>query len=328
MSEMIRALDAAENLDDLYPIFGAHHYTSGWHKARPSLWRHPKSAFQPLHWSYADATRALDRAGEWIGTDLAERRNLLMFNPVGDNDYATVRTLVTAYQMVKPGEYARAHRHSPNALRLVLDAGPGLFTVVNGIKLPMISGDVLLTPGNCWHSHYNEGSHNAYWIDFLDVPMVHLLEPMFYEEYPGGFQPIKDEPKSSAYWFPYVESARKIAATAPDTNGVRSHILPSQAHIPTIELTYYDIPAGAERSVARDTANRIFAVAAGAGRLQAGSLAVDWTRGDVFAVPTWTDFKLTASESACLFEVTDAPAQKHLGFHRESEAAVGSPCAG
>lgn len=28
----------------------------------------------------------------------------MRFNPVGDNDYATVRTLVAAYQMIKPGE--------------------------------------------------------------------------------------------------------------------------------------------------------------------------------------------------------------------------------
>jgi len=48
--------------------------------------------------------------------------------------------------MVLPGEAARSHRHTPNALRLVVDAAPGNYTVVNGKKLPMRPGDVLLTP--------------------------------------------------------------------------------------------------------------------------------------------------------------------------------------
>ena len=319
MTAMIEALNAVGKLEDLYPIFNANLYTSGWHKARPSLWKQPKSEFQPLHWSYTESRRALDRAGEWIGTELAERRNLLMFNPVGDNDYATVRTLVTAYQMVKPGEYARAHRHSPNALRLVLDAGSGLFTVVDGIKLPMVPGDVLLTPGNCWHSHYNEGEANAYWIDFLDVPLVHLLEPMFYEEYPGGFQPVDEEPESHPFWFPFSESREKIAAMSADENGIRSYDLPSQSHIATVGLKYFHLPKGATKPAIRDTANRIFAVAEGAGSLKAGSLSTSWKRGDIFAIPTWNSFELVAEEETYLLEVSDAPVQKALGFLRDRE---------
>lgn len=57
----------------------------------------------------------------------------MLFNPVGDNDYDTVRTLVVAFQMIKPGEYARPHRF-PNAMRLILDAGPGCYTVVDGVS--------------------------------------------------------------------------------------------------------------------------------------------------------------------------------------------------
>jgi gentisate 1,2-dioxygenase len=40
----------------------------------------------------------------------------------------------------------------------------------------METGDVVTTPGWCWHGQ------PAYWFDGLDVPLTHLLEPMFYEE--------------------------------------------------------------------------------------------------------------------------------------------------
>ena len=73
----ISDIQAAGNLDDLYPVFDRNHYTAGWHKKRASLWREPNTQFQPLNWRYAEARAALARAGEWIGTDLAERRLLL-----------------------------------------------------------------------------------------------------------------------------------------------------------------------------------------------------------------------------------------------------------
>lgn len=133
--EMIAVLNGTTSLDELYPILNANRYMAGWHKKRRSLWPEPDSQFTPQHWRYAESKLALDKAGDWISTELAERRNLLMFNPVGDNDYSTVRTLVAAYQMVRPGEYAHAHRHSPSALRMVLDTPEGLFTVVNGVQI-------------------------------------------------------------------------------------------------------------------------------------------------------------------------------------------------
>jgi len=146
---ILEQVSSTRNLDELYPVLSSLRMTPGWHKKRPSLWKQPRTDFNPLHWRYDIGRRALDQAGQWIGTELAERRNFLLFNPVGDNDYDTVRTLVVAFQMIKPGEYARPHRHSPNAMRLILDAGPGCYTVVDGVKLPMRTGDFLLTPGGC-----------------------------------------------------------------------------------------------------------------------------------------------------------------------------------
>jgi len=314
----LAAIKDAQSLDDLYGVFNANHFTAGWHKKRPSLWNEPTVAFTPRHWRYEEATAALDRAGEWVGTDLAERRNLLMFNPVGDNDYATVRTVVSAYQMIKPGEYARAHRHTPNALRLILDAEPGLYTVVDGVKLAMNAGDVLLTPNWCWHSHYNEGKANGYWLDFLDVPLVHLLEPMFYEQYPGDLQPVTSEPNGHPFAYSRAWVLEEIARREADTDGIRRLTLPTRDYIPTIELSYLRIPGGCETAARRSTASRIVAVTSGRGKARIGDLHAEWRRGDVLAIPSWTTFEFGAADDSLLFEVSDEPTLRMLGFYRSS----------
>jgi len=310
----LEKVNAAEGLEDLYPIFEENRYTAGWHKKRRSLWKEPATDFAPRHWSYTEAYAALERASLWIDTELAERRNLLMFNPVGDNDYDTVRTLVTAYQMIKPGEHARAHRHTPNALRLILDAGPGLFTVVDGVKLPMVPGDVLLTPGGCWHSHYNEGKGTGFWIDFLDVPLVHRLEPMFYKDHPDTYQTVEQEPKAHPFWFKRTETDIALDAATAEAGGALRYILPTADVMKTMQLTCLRLPQNASTGRVRDTVSRIFAVVKGTGRFTAESQQFDWSRGDVFAAPAWAAHELTASADAELLEVSDFPVMEKLGF--------------
>ena len=317
-----QALRAASSLDDLYAVFDANRMTAGWHKKRPSLWREPRGDFRPMHWRYDEAALALDRAGEWVGTELAERRNLLLFNPVGDNDYDTVRTLVAAYQMILPGEHAYAHRHTPNALRVVLDAGPGLYTVVEGVKLPMCEGDVLLTPNWCWHSHYNEGSDAAYWIDMLDVPFVHLLEPMFYEQHPDKVQKVTSEPNGHPFAYPLAWARQQIAACPVQADGTRRFVLPATQHMPTMKLGYTQLPRGTASAPARSTASRIFAVLEGGGTARIGDLRTEWQRGDVLAVPSWTAFSFTAAEDAILFEANDEPTLAPFNLLRADPAPV------
>src|ERR1043166_755137 len=117
-------------LEELYTRLLPIRMGAGWAKPTPSLWPEPKQNFQPFVWSYAQAKGALDAAGRLINTELAERRNLILQKPA--EGYATSRTIVAAYQMIMPGEKARSHRHTPNALRLIVDAEPGAYTIVNG----------------------------------------------------------------------------------------------------------------------------------------------------------------------------------------------------
>src|SRR3546814_16181721 len=80
--------------------------------------------------------------------------------------------------MIMPGERAPSHRHPSNALRIILE-GEGAFSVVDGVKMPMNAGDVVLTPGGMFHGHGHEGDQPSYWLDCLDLPLTHLLDGVY-----------------------------------------------------------------------------------------------------------------------------------------------------
>jgi gentisate 1,2-dioxygenase len=108
------------------------------------------------------------RAAELVGTAQAERRVLRLTNP--NLPGIASNTLVANIQIVMPGEIARAHRHSGAALRLIIE-GRGGYTVVNGERVPMSPGDLVLTPNWSWHDHANDTDAPMIWLDGLDTPM-------------------------------------------------------------------------------------------------------------------------------------------------------------
>jgi gentisate 1,2-dioxygenase len=189
------------SLDDLYREAERLDVTPGWvSRDRPIFWKEPRTDFVPMHWDYKQVKDTLASAGALIDVALAERRNLILRNSFPNNNFATVKTLVCAYQMILPGEVAPSHRHSAHAMRVILDA-KGSYSIVDGEKTPMESGDIVLTPGGHWHGHGHEGAEPAYWLDGLDIPSVHLMEPMFFEEHPDKYEKITSVAASSRFRF-------------------------------------------------------------------------------------------------------------------------------
>jgi len=312
-------------LEDLYKQLEPIRLGAGWAKPTPSLWAEPKKSFQPSVWSYAQAKGALDAAGRLINTELAERRNLIMQNPAGGG-YATSRTIVAAYQMIMPGEKARSHRHTPNALRLVIDAEPGAYTVVNGEKLSMMPGDVLLTPNWCWHGHGNDSRGCAYWLDVLDVPLVQLLEPMFFEPHPDEFETEVVVPNSSPMHFPWGDTERRLAEAGKTANGGPAEIAlgehgDQKSALDTMALTMTELKAGQATMPRKVMANSVFGVAKGSGTTEVEGTMLSWSRGDVIVVPAWHEHLHRSENGAVLFRVTDEPVMRKLGFLREGGGA-------
>jgi gentisate 1,2-dioxygenase len=306
------------SLDELYALLKPMHAGPGWDKPAPSLWESPRKTFVPAHWRYDQAKGALDAAGRLINTELAERRNLILYNPVPGNEYATTRTLLAAYQMILPGEKARSHRHSPNALRLIVDAEPGAYTIVDGVKLMMGPGDVLLTPNWCWHGHGNESSAPGYWIDFLDTPLIHALEPMFFEPHPEVYEPVTRIGTDSPMRYSWNDTLRRLDAAPADASGPRgTEVALGDPAMKTIGLSMMRLEAGVATAAHRTTANNIYAVAMGQGETIIDGQRFAWSRGDVIAAPAWRPHSHMASVDSVLLRVTDEPLLKPLNLLRE-----------
>lgn len=316
--------DSVESVDALVDRIAGENCIPGWVRhERPLMWARPRSSFVPAHWRYARIKPALVAAGRVIGTERAERRNFILRNPVEGNDFGTTRTLVGAYQSILPGERARSHRHSPHALRVILESR-GSYSVVNGRKHPMESGDIVLTPGGCWHGHGHDGSQQAYWFDCLDIPLVHLLEPMTSDEHPQGWEAQVVEEPSSPMRFAWADTVQALDAQAARETAENARLfgttieLPAPS-MPTIGIKVHRLAAGFQGRPYRHHASSIFVVQQGSGSSQVGDATFAWAFGDVIAAPMGVVLRHAASQDAVLVELTDEKLMRHCAYYRLEE---------
>ncbi|MGN1057598.1 MAG: cupin domain-containing protein [Comamonas sp.] len=310
-----------DTLESLYQAFDAISVEGGWHRRAPALWPEPRKNFVPYRWRYSDVKPILDAAGHLVDHAMADRRNLTMTNPVEGNLYATVRTMVAAYQLIKPGETADAHRHTPNALRIILE-GKGTYTVVNGTRVEMRPGDVLLTPSMAWHSHDHAGGEHqddCYWVDVLDVPLVHLLEPMFFERHPDKLEKDVVSVESSPIAFRWEDSVAQLSAqtTAPSHGMAEQEIELGQPALKTIALHVQRLGAGFKSQQLRTTDNSLYTVVQGSGRTIVDGETIEWNMGDVIAVPAWRTYRHEADSESYFVRASDMPVMAAFDMLRE-----------
>jgi gentisate 1,2-dioxygenase len=167
----------------------------------------------PVLWRWQSIEPCLMAAAEVVKLGHVEeannRRTINLVNPALAARKSTSRTLQMSVQLVNPGENAEAHRHTPAAIRFVVQ-GDGIgYTNVEGEQMLMEAGDLILTPNWTWHDHVNPGKQPLIWLDVLDVHLVNFLDAMTFESYPGT-------PGSNALFQPVVkpdgDSRRRLGA--------------------------------------------------------------------------------------------------------------------
>jgi gentisate 1,2-dioxygenase len=140
----------------------------------------PRPKTKPTHWPYATLKPLLLQAGELTPIEKAERRVLVLANPGhGLDNMQASSAMYLGMQLLLPGEWAPSHRHTPNAVRMIVE-GTGAYTTVNGEKLPMERGDLILTPTGLWHEHGHDGDEPVVWLDVLDLPLMYYLEASYH----------------------------------------------------------------------------------------------------------------------------------------------------
>jgi len=313
-------LDAIDDVDELIAHIETQNCTPGWiARPQPLMWPHAKSRFVAVHWRYADIRPALVAAGRVIGTDLAERRNFVLRNPCPGNDFATTRTLVGAYQSILPGEHARSHRHSSHALRIILESR-GSYSVVNGRRHPMESGDIVLTPGGHWHGHGHDGTEQAFWFDCLDLPLVHLLEPMTAEDHPQHWEADAQDDQASSMRISHESIQQQLATAAEGDPWFGRTLDVSSATMRTITIKVHQWRAGWRNRPYRQHANQIYVVLNGSGSTEVEDQRFDWSFGDVFVAPLATRVAHSVGTDALLVTLSDEGLMKFSCFYQLQDA--------
>jgi gentisate 1,2-dioxygenase len=190
-----------------------------------------------------------------------------------------------------------------------------MYTIVDGKKIPMEPNDVLLTPNWSWHGHSNESSANGLWIDFLDVPLTHLLGPMFFEHHEEKVEHSDIVAPESPARFPFTKTVARLAEAPEVSPGLREIQLGDPA-LRTIALHVNRLDAGASFEVAPTTLNCIYAIMQGTGEARIDDKTFTFARGDVIAVPSSSKHRWTAKEECYLLRVSDEPLLKFLDWLR------------
>lgn len=340
-----------EKLKNFATEISGHHLMPLWDR---TVKLEPGSNCVTAHWPYELTRPLLDQASQLIDKKRADRRVLVMENPSLRGSSFIANSLFAGLQIILPGEIAPSHRHTPNALRFVVE-GEGAYTSISGEKIDIHPGDFIVTPSWSWHDHGNLGNNPVVWMDGLDTPFTSLFGAHFRENYPNDVYPVTKTANQSILSFgagmlpiqygldsggyenlliyPFVKTKSLLNSMLSDTKIVADpchgykmrYANPSNGHYPfrTMAAFMQLIPEGFKGKKYRSTENTVFNVASGECVVYLSDKEVYLKPHDVLVVPSWEQYHFESDKSCILFSFSDRAAQQLLGFWQESSDDVG-----
>ena len=317
------------------------------------LWERAESAMRPgtdclPHlWRYSEIRPKLLESARLISNEDAERRVLVLENPKLRGTTFITTTLYAGLQIILPGEIARSHRHTPSALRFLIE-GNGGYTVVNGERVDMHPGDFIVTPGWSWHSHGNDGAGPVVWMDGLDTPFSRFFGATFRENHSGkensyrlgdgaslaaygsNLLPVDSKPEgpgSPLLCYPYERTSEILHRLSRAEHPHPAHgykmryINPINGRHPfsTMAVFMQLLPSGFAGGTYRSTDSAVYGVVEGKGSVETSGERFSFSPSDIFVLPSWTSCRLNADSETMLFSFSDRAAQEALGFWREEQ---------
>jgi gentisate 1,2-dioxygenase len=295
---------------------------------------------RPMVWPWQTMKPLIDDAAAMNSVDVIERRVLSLMgpDPTAPGYPFTITNLNAGYQILLPGESARPHRHSMNALRFVLD-GNGANTVVDGKVCPMFEGDLILTPGWTWHEHVHPGDGPIVWLDVLDAALHRYLGTDAFEPGPvrnmpartpdaaygyANLLPEAPDPTmhSPVFRYPWATASAAVAAAPRGPDGARRvrYVNPATggATMSLLDCTLVEIDAGRTTAPFRTSSHAVCAVVEGTGHTQSGDATIAWGAKDVFTLPSGQWMTHYAAKRTRLFITTDREILRRLDLLEES----------
>jgi gentisate 1,2-dioxygenase len=330
---------ASRDLDDVRKAWREANLAPLWENARAHRPAPPPEA--SYLWSWEKIRPLITAAINVASPEAVERRVLQLVPPVAchQDEQQTSRTLAANIQILLPGEKARPHRHTMNALRFVLE-GSGATTIVDGKPCPMEEGDLILTPAWTWHEHVHQGQAPIMWLDALDVPFQHYMGTSAFQ--PGPVAELPDTVADAAFAaanivpdtsyatkdyspvfrYPYASAAAAVAVAPPARDGSRRvryiNPLTGGCGMAMIDCFLVQLDAGASTLPFRTTASSVCCVVEGAGESQVGNETIRWNKRDIFTLPQGNRIvHKSVGATARLFQVSDRDIYARLGLLKE-----------
>jgi gentisate 1,2-dioxygenase len=229
-----------------------------------------------------------------------------------------------------------------NALRFVM-SGSGALTVVDGKACPMEMGDLVTTPGWCWHEHVHRGEGPIVWLDVLDASLHRYLGTDAFEPGPPNTYPqlAPDSAFTSAllvpettgprqeyspvFRYPWGQAAAAVSNAPLGPDGARrvryANPVDGGPVMAFLDCSLVELAPGAETASFRTTASAVCCVVEGSGASRIGREDISWSERDVFSVPSgaWVTHRANADRTR-LFVVTDRDVLRRLGLLKEEYA--------
>lgn len=295
------------------------------------------------HWPYETIKPLLLQAGELTPIEKAERRVLVLANPGhGLEKMQASPAIYLGMQLLLPGEWAPSHRHTPNAVRMVVE-GEGAWTTVDGEKCMMSRGDLILTPTGLWHEHGHDGQEPVVWLDVLDLPLVYYMEASYHingdrqnqivgrgdRAYArGGVLPTpvfqrtnKRYPMLRYSWVDVKAALESLAADRPDLEAIQvTYVNPETGEDAENILGFYALMLrpGQTLSLPARSPAQVFHQIEGSVEVTVQSQVFALAQADTCCAPGYTAVRLrngSTEQAAFVFIADEAPLHRKLGVY-------------
>lgn len=311
--------------------------------------RQPRPKTLPWLWKWSNLYDIAERAGSLVPIERGgDRRAIALSNPGLQGQPFATPTLWAAVQWLNGHEVAPAHRHTAQAVRFIIN-GSGSWSTVEGDRVFLERGDLVLTPPWLWHDHGSKSDERAIWMDGLDIPLNNYLDASFFEPYQGEAQVVTQalngtvlkygvgqlrpawEKKSVDYppmfTYKWADTERALNNLALVDNSPYDDIALEYTNphtggpvMPAFSCWIQMLRPGIKTKAHRQVGSSVYHVFEGSGETIIDRVSYRWEKGDFFVIPGWAwheHYNLSQDNRAILFSLHDTPLLVAMNKYRE-----------
>lgn len=156
-----------------------------------------EARFRPTHYSRDAVMQELEKAKTDPKAAQRSRISVLLANRNFEQTMTITHVLWTMFGIIPPGARQMPHRHQSAAVDYVVEAGPGVYTLVGPalnpdgaihkpVRADWHTGSAFVTPPGYWHEHRNESGADAYIMPIQDAGLhtyLRTLDIQFYSKH-------------------------------------------------------------------------------------------------------------------------------------------------